>query len=540
MANANMQCPLAGWALVLCAGCGTGVFFPRPGIYAATALALVLVASAGLCHKRLRNRVWVLVAVWLAVFFAGMATGSRAGLAGIREREFLEANKRDLWVEGWVQEVREGESSNGNKRHEMKLGDVSVLNGAGERCALRVARLEMRCRVDRSAAEPRTGEFWRFKVARSQGLFWPRKERMRTTVVASGDMDQAVLAGREPARLKCWLARARKNVSDRLGWGIGPEREEEVAIARGLLLGLRGDIPGEVRGFFKHSDTGHLFAVSGLMVGMVAALMMGALRFTRLRLDHWGLVLVPGILFYGMMTGAAPSAMRACLMLTVYWVAPLLGMRVGAFSALSATAVILLAADPVNVVDAGFWLSFIVTAGLVAFTQPVMRGVAWLRRGGDAAAAEVEKLRKLRKREPVLRQWAVKWFDSSFAVSFTAWLVAAPIGAYLLEQWVPAGVLANMAIVSLTFLVVCVAGLSLGVGLFWTQGAEWVNHVVVALARCMRGLATFFAIKPLGAMEVEWPFKLAGLVGVYVLVALAGVWLHAWLATKNEDDSLPF
>ena len=535
------KCPLAGWAFVLCAGCGSGAFFPNMGAAAACAVFFALVAGAGLCHTAWRERSWVLAAVWSAAFFGGMAAGSRVGLAAARERAFLRSNTGGLWIEGCVAEVREGESSSGVKRHEMRLADATVYNDDGERVKLRVTRLDMRCNDNGAGlAAPAAGEWWRFRVSGARGIFWVAEERMRPLVNASGNRSHAARTDKKPRRATGALEHLRRGVADRLGRGTGPGDAVDLSIVRALLLGLRGEIPWEVRGFFKNSGTAHLFAVSGLVVGMVAALMMGALRFTRLRLDRWGLVLIPGVLFYGLLTGAAPSAMRACLMLSVYWLAQLPGVRVGAFSALSGTAVLLVAANPVNVLDAGFWMSFTVTAGLVAFTRPVMRGFAWLRRGGDATEAEVEKLRASRRREPVFRRWLRTGFDSLCAVSLTAWVVSAPIGVFMFGQWVPAGVLANMVIVPLTFLVVCAAGLSLGVGLFWTQGAAWVNLAMAALARCMRGTATFFAIKPLGAAEVAWPFGLPGLLAVYALAALAGLWLRARLDAGEDEDEIGF
>ena len=537
-----MRCPLAGWALSWCGGCGIGaVFFARvnAGACVAAALALAVVAGAGLCHARWRGRAWVLATVWAVVFAAGMAAGARTGLAGLREKEFLRANQKDLFLEGWVSEVRAGESTTGKKRHEIKLEDVTAMNSAGERQSVKIARLEMRCNMveDGDGETVGPGEWWRFRAARSQGLFWPKEDGARAFLIASGRMADAQRLDKKSKAVQRRLARVRRGVADRLATGTGPEDAVEVGIVRALLLGLRGDIPWEVRVFFRYSGTAHLFAISGLVVGMVAAMMMLMLRFTRLRLDRWGFVLIPGILFFGAMTGAAPSALRACLMLTIYWLVPLLGSRISALSAISGAAVILAGWDPANVVDTGFWLSFTVTAGLIVFTQPVMRAIAWLRRPrATEEELEVEKLHAMRNREPAFRRWLRTWFESLCAVSFTAWAVAAPIGIFVFNQFVPAGVLANMVIVPLTFLVVFVSGVSLTVGLVWTQGAVWLNHVLIVLARCMRGTATFFAIEPLGAMEMEWKLGLGGLAAVYLALCLAGFWVYARECEKKEEE----
>ena len=73
---------------------------------------------------------------------------------------------------------------------------------------------------------------------------------------------------------------------------------------------------------------------------------------------------------------------------------------------------------------------------------------------------------------------------------------------------------------------------SLAVGLVWWQGAAFINNIMVALAQVMHGTAIVFAIPPLGALEVTWPIGLAGLVGVYLLLAFIG-FLIKKLCEKN-------
>ncbi len=526
-----MQCPLLGWATIVCMGCGLGVLFPHSPVYAVAALCLIVVAGLCLCHAKFRHNAWMPALVWTAVLACAMTLGARVGEMKADELAFLHAREKEvLTVEGWVASVQEGMSQRGSKRLEMTLRDVTVTGTDGARRTLRATRVEMRCYVNRHDAEAfQPGEWWRFETSNPRGLYFFDAGPMRPLVIASGGFSQAARLNQRGRGIARGLARVRRNVAERLAWGISPERATEVALVRAMLLGVREEIPRAVRGFFKYSGTSHIFAVSGLAVGMVVAMMMGVLRFTRLRFDRWGLVLIPGILCYGLLTGAAPSAMRACLMLTVYWLVPLFGVRVSAISVVSGTAVALIGVHPLNVLDIGFWMSFTVAAGLIVFVRLTQRAIAWLMQN-----REEEML--------VARTWRQQLrvgFHSLCAVSFTAWAMATPISMFIFGQFVPAGMMANMVIVPLTFLVVCCAGVSLTVGLVWHQGAVWVNDVMIALVRVMRGAATFFAVPPLGALEVEWPFGLGGLLGIYLALGLLGYVLHARLAAKSRDE-LPY
>ena len=525
-----MQCPLAGWAIIICAGCGLGALFPNERAYAAAALVLLLVASLALCHQKIRARTFWLA--WLAAFAVATTLGARVGDAKKRELAFVETHRRDTIVEGWISAVREGKSSAGNDRHELTLQDITLISPDGTRMPLSVARLEMRCYSDIPGADFQPGEWWRFSASRNPWLAVSGEPKMRPRLTASGNFSQAERMDCNSAAFMRGLMRLRKNVASRLGLGVAPERAPEAAIVCALLLGLREDIPSDTRGFFRYSGTGHLFAISGLVVGMVALMMAWPLRFTRLRYDRWGLVLIPGILFYGALTGAAPSAVRACLMLTVYWLVPLFGVRVSALSAISAAAVLLVGFEPANILDMGFWLSFTVTAGLIVFTRHAQKFFEWLFIGRENA--DVAKL--LSRHEPAWRKWLRRHIAALAAVSLTAWVMAAPVGIYFFEQFVPGGMLANMVIVPLVFFVVCLAGASLALGLVWTQGAALLNNAMVSLVQVMHGGAVVFAAQPLGAYAVKWPFGIAGLVCAYLALAVFGFWLHARFAQDGELD----
>ena len=531
-----MQCPLLGWALVLCAGCGLGVAFPHEGASTAAALLLACVAGLALCHKKFAGRTWLLLPlVWLTALAAAMALGARTGRMKTREIAFLETHKSSgLTVEGWISSLHYGKSPAGYPRYEMTLEDLTIASAEGGRLPVNVMRFEMRCVFNAETPAVQPGEYWRFQLHPSRGIYNARSDHMRPFIVASGNMENAVRLEKKSHPLQRRLIRARQSVAERLNLGVSPEHAPEVAIVRALLLGLRGGIPREVREMFRYSGTAHLFAISGLVVGMFAAMMIALLRFTRLRYARWGLVLIPGVLFFGMMTGAAPSAMRACLMLSIYWLVPFFGVRVSALSALAGAAVLLVGTNPVNVLDTGFWLSFTVTAGLIVFTQLLLRVIVWVRRGCAEGMSEVERL--ARRNTPAWRLHLRNGFESLCAVSLTAWLMAMPLSVYVFNYIVPGGVLANLLIVPLTFCVVCLAGLSLVVGLVWTQGAICVNLVMIALVRVMRGVATLFAIPPVGAMEAQWPWGFAGLLGVYLFLGFAGFWLHLHFARDEVEN----
>jgi competence protein ComEC len=62
--------------------------------------------------------------------------------------------------------------------------------------------------------------------------------------------------------------------------------EPQAALAQAMLLGMRHNIPEVVKGAFSHTGTYHLLAISGLHLGIVAALAVG------LALPYWARLLL--------------------------------------------------------------------------------------------------------------------------------------------------------------------------------------------------------------------------------------------------------
>lgn len=107
-----------------------------------------------------------------------------------------------------------------------------------------------------------------------------------------------------------------------------------------MPLGKKAAIPPDQKDRFILAGAMHLFAISGLHVAIVAGLFILLLRL--LPAPRWAeTTLVPTLLFlYVQITGGAPSAIRAFIMIAFWKASGLVGKRGGAFPALVASAVL--------------------------------------------------------------------------------------------------------------------------------------------------------------------------------------------------------
>lgn len=126
----------------------------------------------------------------------------------------------------------------------------------------------------------------------------------------------------------------------------------------GSISGDKRGIPTKLKGVVYRSGLGHLLAVSGLHVGILAGALYFSLsvigvspRFTTL-LSNLSLVL------YLTYIGFQPSALRAYLLFLFCSLGKLLGLRVSLLNLLGACGLVLFIWNPFVVWDAGFQLSF--------------------------------------------------------------------------------------------------------------------------------------------------------------------------------------
>ena len=205
------------------------------------------------------------------------------------------------------------------------------------------------------------------------------------------------------------LMRFRDGLKERLLSGINSPEKRGVFAA--MMLGVREELPPDVKDAFIKSATVHIFSISGLHVGLLFGCLTLVLRIcciqSRLRLA----IVLPIIGLYVLLCGAMPSALRAYFMLVVLtgtdW-----QWRVRApENALAIAAIVLLCANPLFLKHTGFIFSFTLVATLLRSRM--------LSRQLTEILTEKQYWLPYAKR----RIWHLKaWFISFFLGGISAWL----------------------------------------------------------------------------------------------------------------------
>lgn len=294
-----------------------------------------------------------------------------------------------------------------------------------------------------------------------------------------------------------WRAGLRLGAERRIAALFDPPR---AALAAALTVGAGDQLDAEVRRRFARAGIAHILAISGLHVGILAAALLLVLRAARLgdvpsRLAATGLVAG-----YVWLLGLPAAALRALGLVALWCWARLRQRPLVPYTALAATALVVVALDPFAAVEAGPWLSF---------------SGAW----GCAAAAR--HWSALRRERALPRNRRVAAMLSVAAISGGATIATAPVSILAFGTMSPAALVSNVLAVPVAGLVMPALALTLGFAALLPAGAP------LAAAAASVGLDGLDAVARLagGLPLASLPFE-RRLGAAVLMAAVAGMLLR--------------
>lgn len=139
--------------------------------------------------------------------------------------------------------------------------------------------------------------------------------------------------------------------------------------AAAILLGNRDGLEPKLRLDFRRSGASHLLALSGLHLSVIAAGIDFLLRRLHLKKQIRSVALIFCVAAFAVVTGLSASVFRAAIMLILLYIAQLFGEEKDAPTALVFALAVIIFVRPYAVWDAGLWMSFSATLGLVCFSD---------------------------------------------------------------------------------------------------------------------------------------------------------------------------
>lgn len=242
-------------------------------------------------------------------------------------------------------------------------------------------------------------------------------------------------------RLETILSKNNPNTNDQL-----------TPIYIAMLLGKQATLTPEQKHAFQITGSLHLFSISGLHVAMIGAFIAFLLKIIRIPNSLNALISLCILYLYVEITGGSPSAMRAFLMVVFYWGAKLFSRKKSAFSALLASALITLIANPFNLWNIGFQLSYGVVASILLYGVPLNEIINnWINE-------QFSKINELFKK-------SLKWCLNLTGISLAANIGSTFLSILYFQTFAPGAILLSIFIIPLASGVMIIGCISLITGI---------------------------------------------------------------------------
>jgi competence protein ComEC len=301
-----------------------------------------------------------------------------------------------------------------------------------------------------------------------------------------------------------------------------PEENTAAGAYVAMFLGRRSELSDEQREGFIRSGTMHLFAISGLHIGLIAISLFAVLSACRLP-ERWAVGIgLAMLLVFVEATGGSPSARRAFLMVAFMYAGTLLRRPANLLAGLALSALVVLVLDPLALRSVSFQLSYAVVATLLLYGVPL--------------------------RNRVLEHWNPwphlpeanrrAWHRAVFhgvrgtvvltAVSLSATMVSAPLSLAYFGIAAPGSVLANLVVVPVAWLAITAGFASIVCGLAGLGPLSSVFNNAGALVIAAIDFAAQTASR-LPGMFVEGGFASAWIAPALTLALITGILAgYAW------------
>ena len=208
-------------------------------------------------------------------------------------------------------------------------------------------------------------------------------------------------------------------------------QESTRSVLYAMLLGDKSKL-GEIEETFRKTGTSHVLAISGLHVGIISALLFYLLSFLPKRFQwlKYSITII-GIWLFCLVSGLAPSTVRACIMLTCFFIGKFFKAEGLGYNFVFLAAFFMLLKQPMLIYDIGFQFSFLAILGILYFFEPL---------------SKVFVFKGIKE-----RIWQM------FILSFCAQLLITPLSLYYFHQFPILFAITSILAIPSTFLIIALS-----------------------------------------------------------------------------------
>ncbi|MBI4437140.1 MAG: DNA internalization-related competence protein ComEC/Rec2 [Candidatus Omnitrophica bacterium] len=297
---------------------------------------------------------------------------------------------------------------------------------------------------------------------------------------------------------------------------------KEASLFGAMVVGDRTRLEGDLWDLFTRTGTVHLLSISGLHVGVLAALLYFLLKWCWMRQELSFLLTLLFLVGFSAFVGGSPPVVRATVMIALYLLGSLLGREVSLLNTLSFAYLALLLWNPFSLFEVGFQLSFLSVFFLFLSSELCKR--ISLKATSNRQQSARMSLATCRLLLVAKIKGVAGYAFNLFLISVGVWIGIWPVVAYHFYVVSPVSWIANLFVIPLLFPIVGVGILWLLLGQFVPVLSEWLltlENFFISLL--IHGTKIFDKI-PFGSFHTSIPgaflFLYYAILGVFLLKPL--------------------
>jgi len=204
---------------------------------------------------------------------------------------------------------------------------------------------------------------------------------------------------------------------------------------KAILIGDRTGLDENLKDDFIKTGTVHILAISGLHVGLIAALVLAFFGILKIPKKTNFILTLLFLIFYSFAAGSNPPIIRAAIMFGIIVIGYLINREADTLNSLSLAAFLILLSNPKELFDPSFQLSFTSVASIIIFVPRI----------NELFSIEFEI-----KPGSFFRKIIMYVFEG-IVVSMAAWLGTWPIILSYFNIVSPISIIANLIVIPLLF-----------------------------------------------------------------------------------------
>jgi competence protein ComEC len=375
-----------------------------------------------------------------------------------------------------------------------------------------------------------TGNLKKFSAARNPGGFNEQLYYQIEDIYFFIEAEQITITDSDYSTYHAILGAVKKKLTKVYDLMLS-DREAGTLIA--MLLGERSLLDDGVKKLYQENGISHILAISGLHIALIGMFFFRLLKKLRCPVQVASFLTIFFIYSYGVLTDFSVSTNRAIVMMVISLLAPLTGKTYDMLSATCLSALIILLQNPMQIMSAGFLLSYGAVLG-IAVIYPALKLLYKDNNQSSEAnqPAETNKLKevKLKITDKLNENKKIKnnnSFINTILLSISTQLSTIPVILYFFYQIPVYSIIINLIILPLITILTLLAILGaiagiiyLPIGVFIIGGANYILKLYEIICRLGSGL-------PGNLLTVGKPDELR-LIIYFILVSAFLILIHRY------------